>query len=84
MGDSVGFKTLGFIGLGAMGKPMLVHLANKLPPESRLFVFDVVEQVVDELCSRFPDRVLKASSAKDVTNHAVRFPGAEYAAPDSL
>lgn len=71
MEESVEFKTLGFIGLGAMGKPMLVHLANKLPPESRIFVFDVVEQVVDELCGQFPDRVLKASSAKDVTNHAV-------------
>ncbi|KAF2648628.1 hypothetical protein K491DRAFT_722399 [Lophiostoma macrostomum CBS 122681] len=60
------FKTLGFIGLGAMGKPMVIHLANKLPPESRIFVFDVVEAVVDEVCSQFPDRVSKGSSAKNV------------------
>lgn len=72
MEGSSDLRTLGFIGLGAMGRPMLAHLANKLPPESRIFVFDVAEAVVDELCSQFPNRVLKGSSAKDVANHAVR------------
>ncbi|KAF2264963.1 3-hydroxyisobutyrate dehydrogenase mitochondrial precursor [Lojkania enalia] len=66
MSEAFDFKTVGFIGLGAMGKPMLVHLANKLPSESQLYVFDVVEQVVDELRTKFPNRVLKASSARDV------------------
>jgi len=71
MSDSRDFKTLGFIGLGAMGKPMLEHLANKLPTESQLFVFDVVEKVVDEMCSQFPNRVHKASSAREVAEEAV-------------
>ncbi|KAF2006081.1 hypothetical protein P154DRAFT_615981 [Amniculicola lignicola CBS 123094] len=66
MSNRFEYKTLGFIGLGAMGKPMLVHLADKLPPESRIYVFDVVEAVVDEMCSKYPHRVLKASSAKEV------------------
>jgi 3-hydroxyisobutyrate dehydrogenase-like beta-hydroxyacid dehydrogenase len=66
------FKTLGFIGLGAMGKPMLTHLANKLPAESQIFVFDVVEAVVDEVVSQFPDRVFKASSARNVAEQVVR------------
>ncbi|KAI4949040.1 hypothetical protein J4E91_005503 [Alternaria rosae] len=60
------FGKLGFIGLGAMGKPMLSHLANKLPQESRIWVYDVVEQMVDDACAEFPGRVLKAKSAKDV------------------
>ncbi|KAI4625465.1 hypothetical protein J4E80_002596 [Alternaria sp. BMP 0032] len=60
------FGKLGFIGLGAMGKPMLSHLANKLPEESRIWVYDVVEQMVDDACAEFPGRVLKAKSAKDV------------------
>jgi len=60
------FRKLGFIGLGAMGKPMLSHLANKLPEESRIWVYDVVEQMVDDACAEFPGRVLKAKSAKDV------------------
>ena len=71
MAESFDFKTLGFIGLGAMGKPMLVHLANKLPPESRIYVYDVVEAVVDEMCARFPNRVYKATSAKDVAHQVV-------------
>ena len=66
------FKTLGFIGLGAMGKPMLEHLANKLPKESRIWVYDVVEEVMDEVCEAFPNRVLKATSAADVAQYVVR------------
>lgn len=71
MADSNDFKTLGFIGLGAMGKPMLEHLARKLPQESRLWVYDVVEHVVDEVCAAFPDRVYKGTSAADVAQHTV-------------
>ena len=71
MTDSADFKSLGFIGLGAMGKPMLEHLANKLPEESRLWVYDIVEQVVDEVCAAFPDRVYKGTSAADVAQHVV-------------
>jgi 3-hydroxyisobutyrate dehydrogenase-like beta-hydroxyacid dehydrogenase len=65
------FKTLGFIGLGAMGKPMLVHLANKLPPATQISVFDVVEQVVDEVCEQFPNRVFKGHGAGDVAKQVV-------------
>lgn len=68
------FKTLGFIGLGAMGRPMLEHLAKKLPPESRIWVYDVFEKVVDELYIQYPERVLKGKSAKDVAKQAVRNP----------
>lgn len=71
MADSADFRTLGFIGLGAMGKPMLEHLANKLPRESRLWVYDVVEQVVDDVCAAFPDRVYRATSAANVAQHVV-------------
>lgn len=67
------FRTLGFVGLGAMGKPMLEHLADKLPAESRIYVFDVVHDVVEDVCSRYPNRVIEASSAKDVAQKAVSF-----------
>jgi 3-hydroxyisobutyrate dehydrogenase len=65
------FRRLGFIGLGAMGKPMLTHLANKLPQDSQIWVYDVVEQMVDDACAEFPGRVLKAKSAKDVAQQVV-------------
>ena len=66
------FKRLGFIGLGAMGKPMLSHLANKLPSESRIWVYDVAEQIVEDVCAEFPDRVSKGKNAKDVAQQVVR------------
>lgn len=72
MTSPANFKTLGFIGLGAMGRPMLEHLANKLPEESRIWVYDVVEQVVDEICAAYPGRVFRGTSARDVAQHVVR------------
>jgi 3-hydroxyisobutyrate dehydrogenase-like beta-hydroxyacid dehydrogenase len=66
------FKTVGFIGLGAMGKPMLENLVKKLSTESQIYVFDVVEQVVDEVCKQAPDKLHKALSAKNVAEQAVR------------
>jgi ornithine cyclodeaminase/alanine dehydrogenase-like protein (mu-crystallin family) len=71
MTSSHGFEKLGFIGLGAMGKPMVTHLANKLPIGSRIWVYDVVGKVVDELCAEFPDRVVKGANAKDVAQQVV-------------
>ncbi|KAF1848893.1 uncharacterized protein K460DRAFT_304486 [Cucurbitaria berberidis CBS 394.84] len=66
MAQSHAFKTLGFIGLGAMGKPMVEHLATKLPLESRIWVYDVAEEAVNDVCAEFPNRVLRGKSAKDV------------------
>jgi 3-hydroxyisobutyrate dehydrogenase-like beta-hydroxyacid dehydrogenase len=71
MESSHGFRKLGFIGLGAMGRPMVSHLARKLPSESRIWVYDVVEKVIDELCAEFPDKVVKGKNAKDVAQQVV-------------
>jgi pyrroline-5-carboxylate reductase len=71
MASTFKFEKLGFIGLGAMGKPMVTHLANKLPPESRIWVYDVVQDVLDDLCAEFPERIVKGTSAKDVAQQVV-------------
>lgn len=71
MTDLEQFKTVGFIGLGAMGKPMLEHLANKLPAGSRIWVYDVVQEVVDEVCAAYPNKVCKGTSSADVAQHTV-------------
>jgi 3-hydroxyisobutyrate dehydrogenase-like beta-hydroxyacid dehydrogenase len=71
MAPTFEFNKLGFIGLGAMGKPMVTHLANKLPPESRIWVYDVVQDVMDDICAEFPERVVKGASAKDVAQQVV-------------
>lgn len=65
-------ESIGFIGLGAMGLPMARHLANKLPPETRIHVFDVAQEVMDKLCSEFPKKVFKSASAKEVAQLTVR------------
>ncbi|KAK3356557.1 NAD binding domain of 6-phosphogluconate dehydrogenase-domain-containing protein [Lasiosphaeria hispida] len=60
-------NSVGFIGLGVMGKPMVVNLATKLPPGSRIHVHDIVVAAVDQLVASFPDTVVKCASAADVT-----------------
>ncbi|KAL2686715.1 hypothetical protein Neosp_004256 [[Neocosmospora] mangrovei] len=58
--------SVGFIGLGAMGKPMVINLAKKLPKGSRIHVYDIVTTVVDETVTLLPDSIFKCSSAKEV------------------
>ncbi|KIW50869.1 hypothetical protein PV05_09650 [Exophiala xenobiotica] len=59
---------LGFVGLGAMGLPMAGHLASKLPENIQIFVFDINQASVDQLCNDYPKRVVKCSSAKEVAD----------------
>lgn len=66
------YRAVGFIGLGAMGKPMAGHLAKKLPADTLIYVFDVVQSAVDELCSEFPNKVVKSGNAKEVAEKSVR------------
>ncbi|KAK0702222.1 NAD binding domain of 6-phosphogluconate dehydrogenase-domain-containing protein [Lasiosphaeris hirsuta] len=61
-------SSVGFIGLGVMGKPMVVNLAAKLPPGSLIHVHDIVAAVVDELVASFPGIVVRCASAADVTS----------------
>jgi 3-hydroxyisobutyrate dehydrogenase len=65
-------KHLGFIGIGAMGRPMVGHLANKLPSDTQLHVFDVSEDAVEAVCREFPGRIQKGASARDVAEKSVR------------
>ncbi|KAH7265763.1 NAD binding domain of 6-phosphogluconate dehydrogenase-domain-containing protein [Fusarium solani] len=58
--------SVGFIGLGAMGKPMVINLAKKLPKGSQIHVYDIVMAVVDETVALFPDSIFKCASAKEV------------------
>lgn len=65
------YKNLGFIGIGAMGKPMVGHLAAKLPADCHIHIFDVFEQAVDEACANHPGRVYKGYNARDVAEKSV-------------
>jgi 3-hydroxyisobutyrate dehydrogenase len=65
-------KNLGFIGLGAMGRPMVGHLAARLPSDTQLHVFDISEDAVEAVCREFPGRIQKGGSARDVAEQSVR------------
>lgn len=64
--------SIGFVGLGAMGMWMAVHLAEKLPEPTRLHVYDILPALVEELYLRYPHMIIKASSPKDVADKSVR------------
>lgn len=64
-------KNIGFIGVGAMGRPMVGHLAAKLPTEIQIHIFDVSAEAMNEVCAENPGRVLKAENLRDVAQKSV-------------
>lgn len=66
--------TYGFVGLGLMGQPMCLNLAQKMGPSHRIKVFDVAEIAMDQLVEKFPDQIIRCSSTAEVANDAVRDP----------
>jgi len=65
-------RSIGFVGLGAMGKPMVVNLAKKAPPGSHIHVHDVVDTAAKELYDLFPNTIVKCSNAREVAEKSVR------------
>lgn len=63
--------SLGFIGLGAMGGGMVSNLAEKLPAETKIYVYDVVDALVEAKLSKHPNKIFKAKSAKEVAELSV-------------
>ena len=76
MGSSAteSYDSIGFIGLGAMGLPMAKHLANKLPSETRIYVFDVAAQAMENFSAEFPRKIVKCGSAREVAQQTVDAP----------
>jgi 3-hydroxyisobutyrate dehydrogenase len=64
-------KAIGFIGLGNMGFSMAANLAKKLPVNSSVHVFDIIPALVDDICAKYPDRVVACSGPKDVADRSV-------------
>ncbi|KAH9989601.1 NAD binding domain of 6-phosphogluconate dehydrogenase-domain-containing protein [Xylariaceae sp. FL0662B] len=62
--------SVGFIGLGAMGNPMVINLVKKLPLGSHVFIHDVVDTAVDKLVTSFPDVIVKLTNAKHVAEQS--------------
>ena len=68
---AVSYKTVGFIGLGAMGFPMVENLDKKLPSSVKIYVFDVSADAIQRITAKNPARVLSCTSSKEVAENSV-------------
>ena len=67
-------SSVGFIGLGAMGRPMVANLAAQLPASSNIYVHDVVPSAADEvrkLCASLSVTIINCPNAKEVAIKSV-------------
>jgi 3-hydroxyisobutyrate dehydrogenase len=69
---SFSYSTVGFIGLGTMGYPMVENLVAKLPPSAKIFVFDVSKEALKRITVQNQGRVQACSSAKEMAEKSVR------------
>ena len=64
-------KSVGFIGLGLMGVPMVENVISKTKEGTRVYVNDVVHAPVKQLCEKYPQRVEQCATAREVADKAV-------------
>lgn len=69
--SATGDVNIGFIGLGAMGRGMAANLAKRVSGDSKVYVYDVVDGLMDDLHSEHPGTVRKSKSAKEVSEISV-------------
>lgn len=68
------YDKIGFVGVGAMGKHMVLNLAKKSPYGTQIFICDINTVAVEELCSSNPDVISPCFSAREVASKSVRGP----------
>ena len=59
-------SSIGFIGLGIMGKGMLKNLVTKLDPNLSFIVWNRSSEIANEVSKLYPGRVSVVSTAADV------------------
>jgi 3-hydroxyisobutyrate dehydrogenase-like beta-hydroxyacid dehydrogenase len=65
------YKSIGWIGLGLMGIPMVENLIKKMPDSTLFHVYDVNENAVKELLAKYPERSRPAQSSREVAEKSV-------------
>lgn len=65
------YTSIGWIGLGLMGIPMVETLIAKTPKSCQYYIFDVMAKPIDELCAKYPNKVHKCQSSKEVADKSV-------------
>jgi len=69
---AISYSSLGFIGVGAMGKLMVENLAKSTAPGTKIFINDVNQAALDELCAKYPVSVVQCRTAKEAADKSVR------------
>jgi hypothetical protein len=64
-------SSIGFIGLGLMGLPMVKNLIKKTPEATKFFVYDVVEDTLNRFCDEHSTRAQATKSSREVAEKAV-------------
>jgi 3-hydroxyisobutyrate dehydrogenase len=67
-------ENVGWIGLGIMGMPMVRNLLAKMEDKTQFYVYDVVQESIDQLVRDGQGRVHACSSSKEVADNSVRQP----------
>lgn len=65
------FDSIGFIGLGNMGFPMLENLIQKLSDDTKYYVYDVSTSAMDTLCAQYPEKVHACANSREVADKSV-------------
>jgi hypothetical protein len=65
-------KSVGWVGLGLMGYPMVTNPLKKLPEDTQFFVYDVVKESVDKFVGEGGGRVHACANSKEVADKSVR------------
>ena len=63
-------ESIGFIGLGAMGYPMVQNLLKKLPSTTPIYIYDIIAEALQRIRAEGGDRIVICDSAKDVANRS--------------
>jgi len=67
-------RSIGFIGLGNMGYPMVQNLAKKLSDETTIFVYDVNKAAMEKLHAEYPKQLTQSKSVSEVFSQSVSIP----------
>ena len=65
-------KSIGWIGLGLMGNPMIRNLLKKMSEDTQFHIHDVVRESVDKLVEEGQGRIHACESSVEVADKSVR------------
>jgi 3-hydroxyisobutyrate dehydrogenase-like beta-hydroxyacid dehydrogenase len=65
------YKSVGFIGLGNMGLPMLENLIQKMSDATKFYIHDISSELLEQTTSKYSGKVEAMKNAKEVAERSV-------------